>query len=495
MAGMRSLVKDTAIYGLSSMVGKFLNWCLVPFYTYTLKASGEYGVVTELYSWTALVIVIITYGMETGFFRFANKQGQNPLQVYSTTLVSLASSSLLFILFGMLLLKPISVGMGYEAHPEFVGLMIVIVAIDAFTAIPFAYLRFRNKAWRFAGIKLLMIAVNIAFNLFFLVLCPVIYTKNPDFIEWFYRPDYGVGYIFISNLFSSLLAFLLLLPDFIHVKVDFNKALWKQMLRYSLPLLVLGIAGIMNQDFDKIIFKHLFDNQAEAQSQLGIYGACYKVAVIMMMFTQAFRYAYEPYIFAKNRSDDNRKAYIEAMKYYIIFGLFIFLAVVFYMDIIKFLVAEKYREGLVVVPVILICYLFQGIFFNLSLWYKLTDRTMWGAYITLLGCVLTVMGNVLFVPRYGYIAAAWTSFVCYLLMMVISWALGQKYYPIHYDLKSALTYTLIAAALFIIATILPIENKWAAMGVKTVLLLIYLAVVLKKDVPFITKRISSSTTE
>ena len=476
MSGLKSLVKDTAIYGLSSMVGKFLNWCLVPFYTYTLKASGEYGVVTELYSWTALVIVIITYGMETGFFRFANKEGENPRQVYSTTLVSLASSSALFILLGMLLLKPITAGMGYEAHPEFVALMIWIVAIDAFTAIPFAYLRYQNKAWRFAGIKLLMIAVNIAFNLFFLLLCPVIHAKNPDLISWFYRPDYGVGYIFISNLFSTVLALLLLLPDFIHVKVDFNQALWKKMLRYSLPLLLLGIAGIMNQDFDKIIFKHLFTDQAEAQSQLGIYGACYKVAVIMMMFTQAFRYAYEPYVFAKNRSADNRKAYSEAMKYYIIFGLFIFLAVVFYMDIIQYLVAAEYRAGLVVVPVILICYLFQGIFFNLSLWYKLTDRTQWGAWITLFGCALTVAGNILFVPRYGYIAAAWTSLVCYLLMMVVSWALGQKFYPIRYDLKSALFYTLLAAALYLPATLVSIDKLWISLGFKTALLLVYLAV-------------------
>lgn len=483
MAGIKSLAKDTAIYGLSSMLGKFLNWCLVPFYTYTLKASGEYGVVTELYSWTALVIILLTYGMETGFFRFANKEEHKPEQVYSTTLCSLAFTSVLFLILGLSFLGPITRGMGFENHPEFVGMMIFIVSLDAFTSIPFAYLRYQNRAWRFAGIKLLMIFTNIVFNLFFLLLCPKIYAVHPEWISWFFQPDYGVGYIFISNVFSSVLAFILLMPSFIHVKVDFNKALLQKMLRYSLPLLVLGIAGIMNQDFDKIIFKYLFADREMAQSQLGIYGACYKIAIIMMMFTQAFRYAYEPYVFAKNRSEDNKKAYSEAMKYYIIFGLFIFLAVMFYIDIIKYIISSKYHEGLAVVPIILICYLFQGIFFNLSLWYKLTDKTQWGAYITIFGCVLTVLGNVIFVPKYGYVAAAWTSFVCYLLMMLVSWALGQKFYPIKYEMKSALFYTCLTAVIYFVGMNLPIANQWLDWGAKTVLLLVYLGIVMKKDVP------------
>ena len=483
MAGIKSLAKDTAIYGLSSMLGKFLNWCLVPFYTYTLKASGEYGIVTELYSWTALVIVVLTYGMETGLFRFANKDEHKPEQVYSTTLFSLGFTSLLFVILGFVFLGPITRGMGYAAHPEFVGMMIGIVAVDAFTAIPFAWLRYRNQAWRFAGIKLAMIFVNIFFNLFFLWLCPIIDARHPELISWFYRADYGVGYIFISNCFSTGFALLALLPSFVHVKVDFNGDLLRKMLRYSLPLLVLGIAGIMNQDFDKIIFKHLFADQSTAQSQLGIYGACYKIAIIMMMFTQAFRYAYEPYVFAKNKSDDNKKAYSEAMKYYIIFGLFIFLAVMFYIDIIKYIISSKYHEGLAVVPIILVCYLFQGIFFNLSLWYKLTDRTQWGAYITIFGCVLTVVGNVLFVPKYGYVAAAWTSFACYFLMMLVSWALGQKYYPIKYDMKSAAFYVVLTAVIYLVGMNLPIANQWIGWGVKTVLLLVYLAVVVRKDMP------------
>ncbi len=483
MAGIKSLAKDTAIYGLSSMVGKFLNWCLVPFYTYTLKASGEYGIVTELYGWTALVIVILTYGMETGFFRFANKDDRNPEQVYSTTLCSLAVTSLLFIILGLVFLPDISQWMGYAEHPEFVGMMICIVAVDAFCCIPFAYLRYKNKAKTFAGIKLLMIFVNILFNLFFLWLCPKIHATNPEAISWFFKPDYGVGYIFLSNVFSTGITFLLLLPYFIHVKVDFNRELWGKMLRYSMPLLVLGIAGIMNQTFDKVIFKHLFDDQATAQEQLGIYGACYKIAIIMMMFTQAFRYAYEPFIFAKNKSEDNRKAYSEAMKYYIIFALFIFLAVMFYIDIIKYIISSNYHSGLSVVPIILACYLFQGIYFNLSLWYKLTDRTQWGAYISLFGCLLTVLGNIMFVPEYGYIAAAWTSFVCYFLMMIICWALGQKFYPIRYEMKSALFYLVLTMVLYALGMNLPFDSLWLTLGVRTVLLGVFGIIVLKKDIP------------
>ena len=482
MAGIKSLFKDTAIYGLSSIIGRFLNWCLVPFYTYTLRASGEYGVVTELYSWTALVIVILTYGMETGFFRFVNKAGEKANQVYSTTLFSLTGTSTLFILLGLLFLPQIAGFMGYDAHPEFVGMMIGIVAVDAFCCIPFAYLRYKNQALKFAGLKLLSIGVNIFMNLFFLWICPKIDAWKPELIAWFYRPDFGVGYVFLANVFSTAITFLALLPV-CRVKADFNGKLLKEMLRYSLPLLVLGIAGIMNQSFDKIIFKHLFDDQALAQSQLGIYGACYKIAIIMMMFTQAFRYAYEPFIFAKNKGEDKKTSYVEAMKYYIIFAWFIFLGVMFYIDILKYIISPEYHEGLVVVPIVLICYLFQGVYFNLSLWYKLTDKTQWGAYISLIGCALTIIGNIIFVPRYGYVAAAWTSLVCFLLMTLISWWLGQKYYPIKYDMKSAVFYSALSIFLFILGMNLPIDDLLWRLLARTLILGFFLVVVMSKDLP------------
>jgi len=483
MTGIKSLAKDTAIYGLSSIVGKFLNWLLVPFYSYTLKETGDYGMVTELYGWTALALVILTYGMETGFFRFINNDKYKSTQVYSTSLSMLGLTSLLFVAVSLIFLPQISAGMGYEKHPEFIGMLVVVVAAVAFCSIPFAYLRYKNKALRFASIKLLMILTNIFFNLFFIWLCPKIYRWNPALIDWFYKPDYGVGYVFVSNLFSTGITLLALLPYFVKVKFDFNPVLLRKMLGYSLPLLLLGIAGIMNQTFDKIIFTHLFEDQQYARAQLGIYGACYKIAVVMMMFTQAFRYAYEPYIFAKHRDDDNRRAYAEAMKYYIIFAFLIFLGIMFYLDIFKYIISSDYHEGLKVVPIVLMCYLFQGVFFNLSLWYKLTDRTQWGAYISMFGAFITVLGNILFVPRYGYMAAAWVSFVCFFLMMVISWWLGQKYYPIRYDLKSAGRYLLLTAGLYALGMLLPVEPLWLKLLFRTALLLIFLLVLTKKDLP------------
>lgn len=482
MAGIKSLAKDTAVYGLSSIIGKFLNWLLVPFYSYTLKETGDYGMVTELYGWTALALVILTYGMETGFFRFINNDNYKSDQVYSTSLSMLGLTSLVFMALALAFLPQISVGMGYEKNPEFIGMLVIVVAADAFTSIPFAYLRYKNKAWRFASLKLLMIFSNIFFNLFFIWLCPRIYDWNPALIDWFYKPDYGVGYVFVSNLLSTGITLLALLPYFIKVKFDFNPALLKKMLKYSLPLLVLGVAGIMNQTFDKIIFTHLFEDQEYARAQLGIYGACYKIAVVMMMFTQAFRYAYEPYIFAKHRDGDNRQAYAEAMKYYVIFAFLIFLGVMFYLDIFKYIISPDYHEGLMVVPIVLMCYLFQGVFFNLSLWYKLTDRTRWGAYISLFGAVITILGNILFVPSYGYVAAAWVSFVCFLLMMVISWWLGQKYYPIHYDLKSAGKYLLLTAGLYALGMLLPLEPLWLKLLFRTALLFVFLLVLIYKDV-------------
>ncbi|MBO5863595.1 MAG: lipopolysaccharide biosynthesis protein, partial [Paludibacteraceae bacterium] len=335
MTKMKSLAKQTAVYGLSNMLGKFLNWCLVPLYTYVLTNSAEYGVVTNLYAWTALLLVILTYGMETGFFRFANKEGLEPKKVYSTILWCVFGTSVLFACAGVLFSDGIAGVLGYSAHPEYVSIMCVIVAMDAFGCIPFAYLRYENKALRFALLKLLMILVNIGFNLFFLVACPKIMETAPEIIDWFYKPDYGVGYVFVSNLFSTIFVTLMLTPQICKAGFSFDKALLREVLKYSLPLLVLGVAGIMNQTIDKIIFPYLLPDRADADAQLGIYGACFKVAMVMMVFTQAFRYAYEPFVFAQNKGGDKKKEYSDAMKFFIIFSWLIFLGMVFYIDILK----------------------------------------------------------------------------------------------------------------------------------------------------------------
>ncbi|MDR3250368.1 MAG: oligosaccharide flippase family protein [Tannerella sp.] len=480
--GLRRLAKETAIYGLSSIVGRFLNWMLVPMYVRVLVNSGEYGIVTNIYGWTALLLIILTYGMETGFFRFVNKKEElSPMRIYASTLYSVAFTSTVFAVLALTFLTPASSFMGYAAHPEYIGMMVCIVAVDAFCCIPFAYLRYKNRAVRFAVIKLLNIGLNIFLNIFFLVICPAVNAENPELINWFYRPDYGVGYIFIANVFTTVFTFLALIPDMLpglRAKPDLKKL--KSMLTYSFPVLVLGIAGIFNQTADKILFPFLFDDKAYADSQLGIYGACFKIAVIMVMFIQAFRYAYEPFVFAANKGGDNRKSYADSMRYFIIFSLMIFLGVTFYLDVIKYLVVEEYYAGLKVVPIVMLGEFFFGIYFNLSIWYKLTDKTRWGAYFSIIACITTVAIIILFVPRYGFIACAWASFASNLLIMILSYFVGQRSFPVAYDLRSALFYCTVAAACYCAAMLPQIESPVARIAYRTLVLAVFAAIAVRK---------------
>lgn len=482
--GIKRLAKETAVYGLSSIIGRFLNWLLIPMYVRVLAEPAEYGIVTNLYGWVALVLVLLTYGMETGFFRFINKEEESPARVYATTFFSITSTALVFLLGILVFLNPISDWLGYIQTPEYILMFGIILALDAVTSIPFAYLRYQKRPFRFAGIKLLSIFLNIFLNVFFLVICPWLAVHAPALISWFYVPDYGVGYIFVANVVTSVVTFLLLFPEMkvcLGVKPDF--ALLKRMLNYSFPILILGLAGILNQSVDKILFPFLFDDRNYANEQLGIYGACFKIAVVMVMFIQAFRYAYEPFIFSKNKGEDNRKAYSEAMKYFIIFALLIFLGVMFYLDILKYFVVPEYYPGLRVVPIVMLGELFFGIYFNLSLWYKLTDQTQWGAYFSILGCVITVTIIFAFVPVYGYMACAWASFVCNLVMMILSYFVGQKKYPVKYDLKSAAIYTSLAAVLFVAGMLPDIKSEVLRLGYRTVLLVLYIVFIIKRDLP------------
>ncbi|MDE7073476.1 MAG: polysaccharide biosynthesis C-terminal domain-containing protein, partial [Odoribacter sp.] len=400
-----------------------------------------------------------------------------------TCLTSLAVTSTLFIGLVFLFLHPLGRAAGVPAHPEYIGMTAVIIGMDAFCSVPFAYLRYQKKALRFAALKLLFIGLNIGLNLFFLLVCPWLWEHFPDNMSWLYRPDYGVGYILVSNLISTFIVSLALSPEIFRIRWQFNRTLWKRILRYSFPLLILGVAGIMNQTIDKILYPVLVTDPAVAMEELGIYGANYKIAIVMVMFIQAFRYAYEPFIFAQHKDEDKRGAYTVAMKYFIIFGLLIFLGVMFYIDILRYFVNPRYFAGLKVVPVVMLAELFFGIFFNLSLWYKLTDRTQWGAYFSMCGLVVTVAINVIFVPRYGYVACAWAAFVCYAAMMLASWAFGQRYYPIRYDLKTIGRYCLLAALLYAVAEWVPIESTVLRLGFRTVLLLVYVVYLLKNDLP------------
>lgn len=483
--GMKRLAKETAIYGLSSIIGKFLNYLLVPFYVRVLTDQADYGIVTNIYGWTALLIVILTYGMETGFFRFINKKEEDkPLRVYSTTLFSLGLTSSLFIFLVLIFLTPLSKLLDYTAHPEYLGIMLVVVAIDAFCSIPFAYLRYQGRPLRFAFLKLTNIFLNIALNLFFFLGCPWLYREMPETIDWFYRLDYGVGYVFVANMITTFVTLLLLIPDiFPAFRVKPDLSLLKKMLRYSFPILLLGVAGIFNQTADKIIFPYLFDDKDYAQQQLGIYGACFRMAAVMVMFIQAFRYAYEPFIFARHKGDTGHQSYIEAMKYFVIFGLLIFLGVMFYMDIFKYFLRPDYYPGIKVIPIVMMGEFFFGIYFNLSFWYKLTDQTHWGAWFSTAGCVITVAIIVLFVPAYGYMACAWASFFSNLFMMLLSYVIGQKKFPIAYDLRSAFIYFLLAAILFVAAMLPDINSLGLRLTYRTLLLAIFIGFILKRDLP------------
>ena len=474
MANLKSLAKDTAIYGMSSIIGRFLNYLLVPLYTAKISAaSGGYGVITNMYAYTALLMVILTYGMETTFFRFANKEGENAQRVYATTLTMVGTTSLLFVALVFLFLSPLSGLMGYADHPSYVWVMFTTVAIDAFQCIPFAYLRYKKRPLRFAALKLLFIGLNITLNI----------------IYYLVMGGTEVGYAFYINLVctGSITFFF-----WRELREGFSagvgswaecRALMGRMLSYSWPILVLGFAGILNQTADKILFPYLYHG-ADAHAQLGIYGAASKIAMIMAMITQAFRYAYEPFVFGKAKERDNRDTYAQAMKYFLIFTLLAFLFVVGYIDILRFIIGRDYWEGLKVVPIVMAAEIMMGVYFNLSFWYKLIDKTIWGAYFSGIGCLVLVAINVIFVPRYGYMACAWAGFAGYGVAMTLSYIVGQRKYPIAYPIGRCLSYVVLAVVLCVGMLL---ANNYLSMGLavaaNTLLIAVFAVYLVKRDFP------------
>lgn len=485
MAGLKSLAKDTVIYGLSSIVGRFLNYLLVPLYTAKMSAeSGGYGVVTNVYSYTALLLVILVYGMETTFFRYSNKEDENPHRVYSTILTSVGFTSFLFVAAVLLFLNPIAGAMGYASHPEYIGVMAVVVAMDAFQSIPFAYLRQQKRAIKFASLKLLFIVLNIGLNLLYFVALPELYKSYPDVIGKIYDPTMGVGYVFYLNLVCTGVVMLCLFPELRGFKWEYDGKLLRRMLAYSMPILVLGIAGILNQTADKILFPFVYEG-ADAKSQLGIYGAASKIAMIMAMILQAFRYAYEPFVFGKSRDKDNKESYAIAMKYFVIFTLLAFLLVMGYLDIIKYIIAPDYWDGLKVVPIVMAAEIMMGVYFNLSFWYKLTDKTMWGAVFSGVGCAVLIAVNVIFVPRYGYMACAWGGVAGYGTAMLLSYFVGQREYPIAYPMKRMLGYVLMAACLFGVMELVKFLGIWVQLAINTLLIVTFVVAFVKLEhLPF-----------
>ena len=468
MGKLTTIFKDTAIYGMSSIVGRFLNYLLVPLYTAKFTAaSGAYGVITNIYSYVALALVLLTFGMETTYFRFTNKTHTDSNVVYSTTLISVGSVAVLFALLVLLLLTPISQFMGYGEHPDYVGVMAVTVAIDAFLCIPFAHLRQQKKALKFALLKLLNIVVSIALNIIYFIA-----IDGED-----------VGYVFYINLLCTAMLAVCLIPEMTGFRWVLDRQLLKTMLSYSWPILVLGIAGILNQTADKMLFPYIYPGQ-DMHEQLGIYGACSKIAMIMAMITQAFRFAYEPIVFAGVKDKDQHQMYEQAMKYFIIFTLLAFLMVVGYMEILKYIVRNQdYWVGLKVVPIVMVAEMMMGVYFNLSFWYKITDRTIWGAIFSGIGCVVLLAVNILFVPKYGYMACAWGGVAGYGVAMIASYVVGQKYYPLNYPLKDISLYVVLA---FVFYGFMQTASEWpklASLAFNTLLIGIFIAVILWRDLP------------
>lgn len=451
MNPLKKLAGQTAIYGLSTIIGRLLNYFLVPLWTYRFTNPADFGVTAEFYAYTSFLNVILTYGMETALFNFSAKNDRNPA-VYSTALFSLGLTTALFLAAVLSGAQAIAEVLRYPGHVDYVVWMAWIIGLDALAAIPFARLREQQRAKRFAVLKTLNILINIAANLFFIGLCKWAYdTQAGGWLAWagaLYDPAIGIGYVFIANLLASAATVVLLLPEFLSARAWPDLRLWRRMLAYALPLLVAGLAGMVNETLDRVLLKYLLP-EATAMAQLGVYGACYKISILMSLFIQAFRYAAEPFFFSHYRQTDARDLYALVMRWFVIACSFIFLGVMANMAWVRYFVSANYRTGLDVVPILLLANLCLGIFFNLSIWYKLTEQTRFGTYLTLWGAAVTLALNFYWIPLIGFVGAAWATLACYASMAVWSYLLGQKFYKVPYDAKRMLGYPLLALALYL----------------------------------------------
>ena len=444
---------------------------------------SEFGVMSELYAYISFFNVFLTYGMETSFFRHY-ESSENKHKVFSTSFISLFISSILFIGIIYFFSGAIAGLIRYQKHVEYIIWLALIVALDAVSTIPFAKLRADNKPKLFAGIKLINIGFNIGFNLFFLVICPfVMRSEGPlsflkPFVECVYNREIGVGYVFISNLIATVLTFILLLPMIFKVKLDFDKKIWKEMIIYALPLLIAGFAGIINETIDRILLKFLLPIGV-SMAQVGIYSACYKISLFITIFIQAFRFAADPFFFSQSHNKDAKAIYASVMNYFIITCLGIFLVIMMYIDIVKHFVGTDYYEGLKVVPILLLANVFLGVFYNLSIWYKLSGKTIYGAYLAIFGAVITLALNFWWIPLWGYIGAAWATLICYFLMMIASYIVGQKHYNVNYNLRKSGIYFLLALGLFFLSLLLePVLGHFKLL-VNTLLLIVFFFTIYK----------------
>ncbi len=475
MSTIKKLAGETIIYGVPSIVGRFLNWWLTPLYAW-MFLPDEFGILSNVLAYVAFLQVVLTYGMETSYFRFAGRS-DNPGKVFNTTMISLAFSSLIFIFIVFGFSNQITNWIGYKGHENYIIWMGITVALDALSAIPFAKLRLQSRPFRFAALKTINIAVSIVLNVFWIYLCPKLLQSNPDSIlHYIYNPKIGIGYAFLSYLVASAVTLILFIPDLNIKRSQFDMLLLKKMLKYGWPILIIGIAGMVNLNIDKILLPKLLVNTANPIFELGVYSASSKLAILMALFIQAFRFSFEPFLFSHYKNEDSKKVYSVIMKYFVILGLIIFLGVIFYMDVIKFFIGSSksgYHEGIKVVPWLLMGNLFLGIFYTQSLWYKLTDQTYFGARFAITGAIITLILNIVLIPFWGYMACGYTFFIASLVMTIASYIVGQKYFPVKYDLKRMGSYLLVALILFFIENVVDIVNIIVKMGFNTILLFLF----------------------
>ena len=449
MKAIKKLTGQTAIYGIPSIVGRFLNWWLNPYWTYVFIDQAQMGRIINVYAYVAFMMVILTYGLETGYFRFASRETDKN-KVFSTSLISLLFTSISFLLVIFAFRNNLAQWLDLASNPQFVTIMAITVVFDVISTIPFAKLRLHNRPIKFAVLKFVNIGINMALNILFLSILPFLQRSFPNTIfSELYDPKFGIGYVFVANLISSVVTFLFLIPE-LNVKYKFDKLLFSKMLKYSFTILIVGITGMINQQIDKILLPILLPESVEPMKQLGIYGACYKMAVLLNMFIQAFRFAFEPFFFNQKEDQDTKKIYVLVMKYFTIIGLIMFLGLSSFIDILKLLIEPGYRQGIGVVPIILMANFFMGIYFTQSLWYKITDKTIYGAYLGFFGAIITLIVNVAFIPVIGYYASALAFLICFMVITVASYLFGQKYYPVPYDLRSFFFYLLLGLILFLI---------------------------------------------
>lgn len=482
MNPLKRLASQTAIYGLSSIIGRFLNYLLVPLYTYSF-APADYGVVAEFYAYMGFMAVLLVFGLETGFFRFRATGEHAPDVVFATVLRFLVLINAGFLLAAYLLQQPIAELLRHAANPQYIWWTAAIIAMDSIGAAAFARLRAEEKAFQFAAIKLIEIGANIGLSLFFILLCRQAFETDPEsFLGRLWDPEIGIGYVFLANLAASALKLLLLAPQFRAGLAGFDGALFRRMIRYSLPMVVIGLAGIVNEMLDRAALKYLLPyDDATNMAQLGIYSACYKLSILMTLFIQAFRYAGEPFFFAYAKEGDARPVYALVLTWFVILCVFIFLLVTLYLDVFQYFVGAPYREGLHVVPVLLLANLLLGVYVNLSIWYKLTDRTLLGAGVALVGALITIVALWLLVPAYGYAGAAWAHLLCYSAMVLISYLLGRRYYPVPYDLPRVIGYITLGLGLYATHRALIERLDWNVWVSATLLMAGFLALVLTLD--------------